>query len=180
MSAKKAYDLRHVRVLIVDDDRHMQLLLRTIVRNIGVEIVEFQHLPHRALQTIQEFNPDILLLDLEMPDINGLEFARMLRRDPGSPNPYLPIIAISASADKAHVTAARDAGVNEFLAKPISPANVYDRLVSIIERPRPFVKLANYVGPCRRRHKKLIFRGVEQRSDAGKKLTQAQIDALIT
>lgn len=179
MANKKAYDLRHVRIFVVDDDRHMQLLLRTIVRNLGVEVIGFDHLPHRAYQTIPEFKPDILLLDLEMPDINGFEFARKMRTDPTSPNLYLPMIAISASADHRHVTEARDAGINEFLAKPISPANVYARIVSIIERPRLFVRLVSYSGPCRRRHRKFIFRGVERRADGGKKLTQAQIDQLI-
>ncbi len=177
MQPKSAYDLSRLRLLIVDDDQHMQMLLRTIVRGIGIENVKVEEkLPH-ALAAVATFNPDILLLDLELRDASGLDFAREIRTVSGSPNPYLPIIAVSAAADRTHVTAARDAGINEFLAKPLSAASVYDRIVSIIERPRPFVRIGTYAGPCRRRRKKLIFRGVEQRSGAAKALAQAHLDA---
>lgn len=173
MTSKSAYDLSRLKLLIVDDDQHMQTLLRTIVRGIGIENVKFEDKPAHVLAAIATFNPDIMLLDLQMPETDGLELARHIRRDEKSPNPYLPMIAVSAAADRTHVTAARDAGINEFLAKPLSAASVYDRIVSIIEKPRPFVRNSAYAGPCRRRLKKLIYRGVEQRSAAGKTLAQA-------
>lgn len=177
MPNPSAYNLSRLKLLIVDDDPHMQMLLRTVVRGIGIENVKFIGSPSQVMAAIATFNPDIMLLDLQMPDTDGLELARLIRREEKSPNPYLPMIAVSAAADRSHVTAARDAGVNEFLAKPISAASVYDRIVSIIERPRPFVRNGAYVGPCRRRLKKLIYRGVEQRSTAGKALAQAHLDA---
>ena len=60
---------------------------------------------------------------------------------------------------------ARDAGVNEFLAKPVSVKAVMSRLVSVIEHPRPYVRTKAYFGPCRRRRGKEEYRGPERRSN---------------
>ena len=62
-----------------------------------------------------------------------------------------------------HVQAARDAGVNEFLAKPVSSKAILSRLVAVIEHPRPFVRTKVYFGPCRRRRREGDYHGPERR-----------------
>ena len=94
--------------------------------------------------------PDIVFIDWS-PTYDGLRLLHRIRRDPESQNPFVPIIMLSAFTEKFRITKARDAGVNEFLAKPISPKSLYQRIASIIEKPRPFVRTTSFFGPCRRR-----------------------------
>jgi hypothetical protein len=63
------------------------------------------------------------------------------------------------------VRLARDAGVNEFLAKPVSVKAILTRLISVIEHPRPFVRTKTYFGPCRRRRVDDEYRGPERRAN---------------
>jgi CheY-like chemotaxis protein len=86
-----------------------------------------------------------------MAPMDGLALTRFLRTSPASPDPFLPIIMITGFADRERVHAARDAGVTEFLVKPISAAALFSRIYSIIANPRPFVRIGGYFGPDRRR-----------------------------
>ena len=72
------------------------------------------------------------------------------------------MIMLTGHADKDHVMAARDAGVHEFLAKPVSPRNVYGRLLSVLNSNRPFVRNDDYFGPDRRR-REVLFEGQSKR-----------------
>jgi DNA-binding response OmpR family regulator len=83
--------------------------------------------------------------------IDGLEFTQMIRTAEDSPFPFVPIIMMTGHTDRTKVTAARDSGVNELVAKPISAKTLLDRIVAVIDRPRSFVKTSTYTGPCRRR-----------------------------
>ena len=65
-----------------------------------------------------------------------------------------------------HVRQARDAGVNEFLAKPVSVKAILTRLIAVIEHPRPYVRTKAYFGPCRRRRSPEEYRGPERRATA--------------
>jgi DNA-binding response OmpR family regulator len=89
-----------------------------------------------------------------------------VRNAADSPNPYLPIIMVTARTERARILEARDAGATEFLAKPIVPAGLISRIVEIVERPRPFVRTKTYFGPCRRRRKLDEWSGVERRGDS--------------
>ena len=64
-----------------------------------------------------------------------------------SPNPFVPIIMITGHTEKHRVEAARDAGVTEFLAKPITAANLFARIAEIVERPRAFVRCGQLFRP---------------------------------
>ena len=93
-----------------------------------------------------------------------LEVSRRLRTDPDSPNPYIPVIMMTGHTDRAKVMQARDAGVTEFLVKPISSRLLCQRLQAVIDRPRPFVRAKSFFGPDRRRRSSLDFGGEERRS----------------
>ena len=89
---------------------------------------------------MRDRKPDFVLTDLSMKPVDGIEFTRRVRLGRDSPNPYLPIIMVTGHTERPRVEAARDAGVTEFLAKPITTQNLLVRLVEIVERPRPFVR----------------------------------------
>jgi two-component system, chemotaxis family, chemotaxis protein CheY len=95
----------------------------------------------------------------------GVDFARWLRNDPASPAPYTPIILLTGHADRQRIMAARDAGVNEFCVKPVTPADLMKRIVWVVDRARPFVRSQTYFGPDRRRQDDPNYRGPERRAD---------------
>ncbi|MEE8129654.1 MAG: hypothetical protein V3T48_05170, partial [Vicinamibacterales bacterium] len=95
--------------------------------------------------------------------LNGLDFVRMVRFGKESPNRYVPIIMLTGHTELHRVCEARDAGVNEFLSKPVSAKAVYSRIASIIENPRMFVHTKTYFGPCRRRRNLGAPRGMKER-----------------
>jgi len=90
-----------------------------------------------------------------------------VRTDPESPDQFVPIIMLSGHTEKARVMQARDAGITEFMAKPIAARALYARMVAVIEHPRTFVKTASYFGPDRRRQD-MPFPGPDRRSTAVK------------
>lgn len=98
-----------------------------------------------------ECNADVIFLDWVMEEMSGIELAKMIRTSPSSPNPFVSMIMLTGHTQAEHVQEARDAGINEFLAKPASVNSILMRLISVIDQPRPFVRTRSYFGPCRRR-----------------------------
>ncbi|MBY0431421.1 MAG: response regulator, partial [Rhodospirillales bacterium] len=93
-----------------------------------------------------------------------------IRTAKDSANPMVPVIVLSGETRLTKVMAARDAGMTEFLAKPISAKTFYARLLSALEKPRPFVKALSYFGPDRRRRE--ISQGRDRRRSQPVILTQ--------
>ncbi len=83
--------------------------------------------------------------------MRGLEFIKEVRTNKRYPNPYVAVIMLTSYCERHHVIEARDAGVNEFLVKPISVKALYDRIVEVIEFSRSYVISSSFTGPCRRR-----------------------------
>jgi len=155
-----------LKVLVVDDNQHMRKLVATILQAFGViQIFECADGEH-AWKTLSEANPDVIMLDWQMTGMTGLDFVKRVRTSPKSPNPFVPIIMLTGHTHVDHVRLARDAGANEFLAKPVSVKAIMSRLIAVIEYPRPFVRTADYFGPCRRRRTGDDYHGPERRSTA--------------
>lgn len=164
--AGKSPDLSRLKVLAVDDNRHMTAILKAILQGFRINnFIEVRE-PTKAFATFNEFSPDIILLDYLMKPVDGLQIAKLIRTSAKSANPYVPIIMITGYASPEILGAARQAGVNEFLVKPISPTDLYNRMISVIFHPRPFVRTANYFGPDRRRHRKDEFFGTDRRTES--------------
>jgi two-component system, chemotaxis family, chemotaxis protein CheY len=154
-----------LRALIVEDNAHMRTLLRSLLHCAGITDVAEAGNGQIALVLLRERKPDLVLSDLAMKPMDGLEFTRRVRNDDNSPNPFVPIIMITGHTEKYRVQAARDAGVTEFLAKPITAHNLFARIAEIVERPRAFVRCQNYFGPDRRRHQIDDYAGPWRRQD---------------
>jgi CheY-like chemotaxis protein len=140
-----------LKALIVEDNAHMRSLLRSLLNSVGIkEIAEAAH-GRAAIDVLRERKADLVLSDMAMKPMDGIEFTRHIRTHEHSPNPFVPIIMITGHTEKHRVEAARDAGVTEFLAKPITAHNLFARIAEIVERPRAFVRCEHYFGPDRRR-----------------------------
>ena len=116
-----------------------------------------------GLEAFTQYGPDIIITDWVMPIFNGLELVQMIRQPEANANPYVPIIMLTGHSEKHRVVRARDAGITEFLTKPISAKSLYERIVNVVVRPRPFVKTKTYFGPDRRRNVNPNYTGVERR-----------------
>lgn len=138
-------------VLIVDDNHYMRTIIATMLRAMGIIEIREASDGAEALETVRDWRPDLVITDLVMPTLDGLEFTHMLRNAPDSPSPFVPIIMMTGHSDRKKVIAARDAGVHEVLVKPITAKALTDRLRAVIEIERPWIKAPGYSGPCRRR-----------------------------
>jgi len=156
------YDL--LRILLVDDNHYMRVLLAEILRAIGVNEIHEANDGAEALQAMRNNNVDIVMTDLSMQPLDGIDFVRLLRNSPDSPNPMVPVIMVTGHSTMQRVAEARDAGVNEFLVKPLTARGVIERLSQVVENPRSFVRTASYFGPDRRRRADPNFNGPWRRS----------------
>ena len=116
-----------------------------------------------GLEAFTNYAPDIVLTDWAMPIFDGLELAQMIRQPGANANPYVPIIMLTGHSEKKRVTAARDAGITEFMAKPISAKGLYQRILNVVANPRPFIQTKTYFGPDRRRNVNPAYVGPERR-----------------
>lgn len=157
--------LEALSVLVVDDNKHMHMVVKGILNSMRIKNIRFSDNAADAFTEMRQWHPDIIITDWAMEPLDGLDFVRLVRKGADSPNPYAPIILLTGHTEMHRVLEARDSGVSEILAKPISIKSLYSRLVSIIENPRPFVKSKTYFGPCRRRWDDPSYTGPERRAE---------------
>ncbi|MBB4266695.1 response regulator [Roseospira visakhapatnamensis] len=144
-------DLSQFCILVVDDNPHMRRIVKEILRALGVGTIKDATDGADALKIMRVITPDVIIADLDMSPLDGLEFTRMVRTGKDSTNRYVPIIMLTAHSESFRVVQARDAGVTEFLAKPISVKRLSLRLEAVIKRPRVYVRTRTFFGPDRRR-----------------------------
>ncbi len=156
------YDLTQLRILIVDDYVPIRTILRSVLREFKVSRVIEAGDGEEALDFLAKAGVDLVITDFQMAPMNGLELTKAIRKGSARIDPYVPVILVSAYTEMHHIVAARDAGVNDFLAKPISATLIYARIRSVIEHPLPFVQADEFFGPDRRRRDR-AFGGVDRR-----------------
>ena len=165
MGTVSNYRFDRLRVLLVDGSAHMRRLVSTILRGFGVVEIAELDTADQAWAKLRDINPDVVILDWVLEGMSGIEFAKRVRTAEESPNPHMPLIMLTGETRADHVREARDAGINEFLAKPVTPKALMARLCSVVENPRAFVRSEIYAGPCRRRHRASAYEGPRRRTD---------------
>lgn len=164
-----SYDFSKIRILIVDDSNHMRLLVQRLLGSFGIVKVRAVSDGYAALDELARSMPDMIVTDFAMEPMDGIALTRHIRQAPDSPNPYLPIVMMTGYTEMHRVIEARDIGVTEIVAKPVSAMALYSRLVAVVERPRPFVRTPDFFGPDRRR-RQVPIKGKDRRSPAGETL----------
>ena len=142
--------IQQLTLLVVDDNPFMRNLVRNLLVNIGVKAVHEAGDGVAALDLIRTANPDIVVLDWEMPLLNGAELVRIVRSPGAFPTPDLPIIVLTAHGERWRIVEAAKLGINEFLCKPVSAKSLLDRLLSILLKPRENIQIGEYYGPVPR------------------------------
>ena len=158
------YDLSQISVIVADDNLNMMAMVRGILKAFGVLNIRSFPDGRSAYNALEGAEADLVVIDWMMEPLNGIEFTEKVRLSDDSPNPFLPIIMLTGYTDRLRVFRARDAGVTEFMAKPISPKSLYARISAVIDRPRPFVRAEDYFGPDRRR-RVIESQGADRRSN---------------
>lgn len=156
--------LQSLNVLLVDDNPHMCAITATVLHSVGIRNVLETYDAADALSLLEKNPIDIAIVDFNMAPMDGVAFTRHVRTSKDSPNIYLPIIMMTGHSEKTRVFEARDAGVTEFLTKPIMAKTMLDRISAVILKPRLFVQTETYTGPCRRRRDVEDYAGPFRRS----------------
>jgi DNA-binding response OmpR family regulator len=156
--------LEGVTALILDDNAHMRGVLRAILVSFGMRRIDEAADCNEAIRLVAGGVIDIAFIDFKLGGPDGIDFCRQIRRAPESPNPFLPIIMVTAYSERSRVIDAVNAGVDEFLVKPIRAVDVANRMNAVIERRRSFIDVPAYFGPDRRRKTDPRFRGPLRRA----------------
>jgi DNA-binding response OmpR family regulator len=157
--------LEKVTILVLEDNSHMALILREVMRGFGLRDIREARDVATAFEIIKDNHIDIALVDHNLGDLDGNEFVQLIRTADDSPNPYIQIIMVTAHGDRKTVMESIRSGANEFMVKPVTPLDLYEKLRACVERPRQFVRTASYFGPDRRRRQDPVYRGPWRRDE---------------
>ncbi|WP_413203852.1 two-component system response regulator [Rhodospirillum sp. A1_3_36] len=154
---------RDLGVLVLDSNEYSRQFLVSLLKTIGIARVVDMATGEEAMAWIEaNGRPDVLLVDSALKPMSGAGFTRYLRMVVGGREAYTPVILVAARADRDSLSQARNAGVNEFMAKPVSASGLSARLFAVLDAPRSFVRTADYFGPDRRR-RQVDFSGPNRR-----------------
>ena len=142
-----------IKVLVVDDEHYMRKVVRTLLMSIGVRTVYEAAEAVSGLDVIRTMAPDVVIVDWEMPGLDGRGFVRMVRSPETFPYPDIPIIMLTGHSERSRVIEAMQSGVHEFLLKPVSSKALADRLTAVLNNPRKLVRNGDYYGPEPRKSK---------------------------
>ena len=138
-----------LKVLVVDDDHHMRKVVRTMLTAIGVKAVFEACDGVAGLEAVRRLNPNLVIVDWEMPKVDGAQFVRTVRSPGIFPIPDVPIIMLSGHGDRWRVVEAARIGAHEYLLKPVSTRRCSTASSrSSANRARPCSSTATTV-PCR-------------------------------
>ena len=122
-----------MRILIVDDNETNRDILKTRLAVHGYDLLEAGD-GEEALAVVKEQHPDLVLLDVMMPKLDGIEVCRRLKADPSLP--FMAVILVTAKADTRDVVAGLEAGADEYLAKPVDQLALVARVKSVLRLRR--------------------------------------------
>src|SRR5262245_28441727 len=108
------YNLEKAKILILDDMKPMIALAGSVLKIFGFKNIFTADNGEEAFQLVCKHDPDLIITDWMMEPMDGLEFTKMLRRNPLTPNPYVPIMMMTGFSSRLRVESARDMGVTEF------------------------------------------------------------------
>ena len=167
MTETKVQDFANKRILLVDDHTHIRTIFTSILNGLGMFRLSTSDRSDRALLTLEAEPIDLVITDFNMPGLSGIGLAQRIRQEIRSKNPRfnpsMPIIMVTSFGTKKCLMAARDAGVDEFLAKPFTTMGVAERIDAAVNMQRPFIVSDTYIGPCRRRKVDPIMSGLKRR-----------------
>ena len=126
-----ANNLENITCLIVDDDKFSRTFIKTALYQIGIKTFKEAATAQEAVEQLANYSIDIILLDQQMPDKNGVDLVRALKQNPNSGIDSTPIIMITVDTTEKTVLDAKQLGIREYLVKPISPIALKKRICNV-------------------------------------------------
>ena len=126
------------RILVVDDDPNILRLMETFLEDVDCDVAIAGD-GEAALQQVEDSAPDLVLLDYQMPGMDGFEVCRRIKADPRTR--LVPVVMVTANTDTTHRVAALEAGADDFLGKPVEIAELTARVRSLIKLKRVYDRL---------------------------------------
>jgi signal transduction histidine kinase/DNA-binding response OmpR family regulator len=127
--------LRGIRVLLADDDETNQILAGTILDGWKVKY-DVANDGEQALKYLEQNRYDVVLMDIHMPRISGMEVVKKVRSDPGNPNAAAKFLAVTANIIKSDIRAYRDAGMDNYLIKPYREEGLFNKVCNVLKLKR--------------------------------------------
>ncbi len=159
--------------MVVDDSPFALDLTTNALAGFGIKVRYLCHSGAEAVEILKDHTIDLLVVDCEMPEMDGFEVVRWLRRSKLEPNAFIPVIMTAAHVRKSKVGQARDCGASFIITKPFSASVLLERIVWSARDQRPFLEVGDYFGPDRRFHD-ITPPGPERRAD---RIREAQAKA---
>jgi DNA-binding response OmpR family regulator len=119
------------KILIADDNENIREALTYLLEDEGYTLALAKD-GAEALRKVKEFRPDILFLDIMMPDINGYDVCRTIKTDPSLKNTY--IIMLTAKGQVTEQEQGKEVGADEYIVKPFSPMEILTRIKNILAK----------------------------------------------
>jgi CheY-like chemotaxis protein len=163
MVSSTRLDLRKAKTLVVDDNPTSLDLMAQILMGFRIQQTKSCTSAAEARELIGTTAFDLIIIDAEMPDEDGVRLTRHVRQHRDLPNFTAPIILVSANTPREKILGARDAGANMVVKKPIAPAILLSRIEWLARNTREFVTTDSYSGPDRRLKNLPLPEGVEER-----------------
>jgi two-component system chemotaxis response regulator CheY len=138
-------------VLVADNNPYMRRLTRMMLTNLGIKSIYEASDGVATIDAIRTVNPDVMILEWELPILDGREVMRIVRSPGVFPKASLPVIMVSDHGLRSRVTTAVRLGVHEFMVKPMSPKTLQQRLLGIVLNPRAMIRAGKYYIPMPRR-----------------------------
>lgn len=151
--------------MVIDDSAFSRELTVEALRGFGVQVRYTCSSGQDAIEILRDQSVDLLLVDCEMPGLDGCELVHWVRHSGLDPNAYVPIIMTAGHVRRSKLAAVRDCGANYLITKPFSASSLLERLIWVARDNRPFIEAGDYKGPDRRRNKPKPLKEGERRAD---------------
>ncbi|MDO8316861.1 MAG: response regulator [Flavobacterium sp.] len=125
-------EMKNIKVLVVEDIALNQLLMKTLLDDFGFEL-DIAENGKIAIEKLQEKDFDIILMDLQMPEMNGFEATKYIRNTMHS---TIPIIALTADVTTVDVDKCKAVGMNDYIAKPVDETELYNKIIGTLKKSK--------------------------------------------
>lgn len=156
--------LENLSVLVVEDIGPMRALIKAALESMKIGHVYTASNGNTGFDVYVKRDPDIIITDWDMEPVSGIEMTERIRRSGRSPSPQVPVIMISGFDMESRIRRARDAGITEYLVKPVTAAGLVNRITHVINNPRDFINTGDFIGPDRRRRDEGKYNGPDRRA----------------
>lgn len=143
-------NLKGVSTLLIDSEQFTRGLIARMLRGFGMDPAKQFENGETAKGYLKHNCPDLVLVEAVLPDMPSADLINWIRKQDKGPTRFVPIIVLTGYTQLRTVAAARDAGANNVVKKPVSPQSLFDRITWVARVARPFIEAGDYVGPDRR------------------------------